>query len=300
MSLIQEALKRQQEEEKKSKKAEESRQPVESAPQPAEEEAVPEILPGISAKPVSTTTAKVESSKLSLRHSADVHTAPLAPQAPQAPPPPPPELEVKSPPPPPPPPSAPKQEDVGSEGAMSKRVPSIFLKSETKKKSSVPLLIGILIIIAIVGAGGFYYIKNKSAGKSPSKTTENNGVTNVDPVESQPLENPPAETQPENQAKDPGNQTAISPERTSAADSKPVSVDVKPALPEPKPRVMWPSLTLSGVMGKGQKGSAIINNEFLSIGDTIEGVKVISVEEKGVKLSYQGEVQSLKVGNTTM
>lgn len=72
--------------------------------------------------------------------------------------------------------------------------------------------------------------------------------------------------------------------------------------PEPakeKPSVAWPSVSLSGLVGKGSNGSAILNNRIIGVGETIEGVKVVSIGRQGVILEYEGETQFLKVGNST-
>lgn len=66
-----------------------------------------------------------------------------------------------------------------------------------------------------------------------------------------------------------------------------------------KPAVNWPVLMLSGVVGKGAKGAAFINGEIVDVNESIEGVKVIAIGNQGVKLQYKGEIQFLKVGHST-
>lgn len=66
-----------------------------------------------------------------------------------------------------------------------------------------------------------------------------------------------------------------------------------------RPPVRWPSLILSGVVGRGSNGSAILNSEIIAVGETIEGVKVVSIGRQGVELEYKGETQFLKVGDST-
>ena len=74
---------------------------------------------------------------------------------------------------------------------------------------------------------------------------------------------------------------------------------------EPPPAVtapaIWPRLTVSGLIAsKGPAaGIAIINGRMVSVGETIEGVAVVSVVQTTVKLSYEGEARQLKVGDTT-
>jgi hypothetical protein len=65
--------------------------------------------------------------------------------------------------------------------------------------------------------------------------------------------------------------------------------------------VMWPRLTVSGIIGtsRGSRGAAIINGQMLAIGASVEGVRVIAVDKQGVELSFGGETRTLTVGGTT-
>jgi len=76
----------------------------------------------------------------------------------------------------------------------------------------------------------------------------------------------------------------------------PPKPEVKPAV---KPPVIWPTLTLTGIVGRGAKGSARINNEIFTVNETIQGVRVVSVGNQGVYLEYMGESKHLKVGGST-
>lgn len=72
--------------------------------------------------------------------------------------------------------------------------------------------------------------------------------------------------------------------------------------PAPKPPVIWPKLKLSGflnVRGSGaSRGTAIINGQMVSEGETIEDVKLISMSQGEVLLELQGERRTLKVGES--
>jgi hypothetical protein len=67
----------------------------------------------------------------------------------------------------------------------------------------------------------------------------------------------------------------------------------------PKKIVAWPALKLSGVVGKETYGSAIINSNIVQIGQSIEGVKIVRIVEGGVEVEYQGETKILRVGGST-
>lgn len=89
---------------------------------------------------------------------------------------------------------------------------------------------------------------------------------------------------------------------TAAATSTNAPPPPKVAAPPPKPLpVIWPRLTVSGIIGGGKKGysAAIINGRTLTPGDFIEGVKVKAIEGQKVRLILEGEERSLSAGSTT-
>jgi hypothetical protein len=65
--------------------------------------------------------------------------------------------------------------------------------------------------------------------------------------------------------------------------------------------VLWPRLVVSGVIGSSKNGhsAVIINGQMLSPGDSIEGVKILSIEKQRVKLSLQDEFRYVSVGSST-
>lgn len=57
---------------------------------------------------------------------------------------------------------------------------------------------------------------------------------------------------------------------------------------EPEPEaIAWPYLKITGVIGKGLRGAATINNRIVACGETVDGVEVVSVGEYGVKLEFR-------------
>jgi len=68
--------------------------------------------------------------------------------------------------------------------------------------------------------------------------------------------------------------------------------------PEPKPPVVWPAVKLEGIVGGGRGGAVMINNSVLGINEKIDGVLVVSIESKGVWLEYEKQRRFLKVGKT--
>jgi len=63
----------------------------------------------------------------------------------------------------------------------------------------------------------------------------------------------------------------------------------------------WPKLSLLGVMAQDdpRRGSAIVNNIVVEVGEEIEGARLLQVQRNGVLLRYNGETQFVRVGQST-
>ena len=72
-------------------------------------------------------------------------------------------------------------------------------------------------------------------------------------------------------------------------------------LPEPPPGVFrnWPLLTLNGVACRADRNTAVVNGKMLQAGDAIEGVKILSIDPRGVQVDFKRDVEFLVVGGTT-
>ncbi len=68
--------------------------------------------------------------------------------------------------------------------------------------------------------------------------------------------------------------------------------------PKPKPPVIWPTAKLKGIVGSGKGGAVMINKTVVGINEKIDGILIISIESKGVWLEYEKERRFLKVGKT--
>jgi len=63
--------------------------------------------------------------------------------------------------------------------------------------------------------------------------------------------------------------------------------------------IQWPYLIVTGIVGQGKKGSVVINNKVIGVGDTVDGARIVSIGNKGVNLEYRGEKRFVKVGEST-
>ncbi|HNW40040.1 MAG TPA: hypothetical protein PKI44_06430 [Candidatus Omnitrophota bacterium] len=62
---------------------------------------------------------------------------------------------------------------------------------------------------------------------------------------------------------------------------------------EPKPQLDLTKLIVQGIIWGVKTPQAIINNQVLTIGDFIENAEILSIDKKGITLSYNGELFDL-------
>jgi len=95
----------------------------------------------------------------------------------------------------------------------------------------------------------------------------------------------------------PANETTTNGPIPEAVPTSTIAPDVSVQQDVAKPAAKWPALVLNGMVGKGANGAAIINKKVVGVGESIEGVKLISVDRQGVHLEYSGEQRFMKVGS---
>lgn len=71
----------------------------------------------------------------------------------------------------------------------------------------------------------------------------------------------------------------------------------KPSLQEQaelkRPKINLGALDVQGVIWGAKAPQAIINNQVLVAGDSINGAEILSIDKKGVTLSFAGEIVNL-------
>lgn len=101
----------------------------------------------------------------------------------------------------------------------------------------------------------------------------------------------------------------VEPAPPVSVEKAPVAAPAAPSGRQPpgeKPKeeakaTRWPAIKLTGVMvghGEKSKGSAFLNGAFVEVGDRIEGVRLVEVDAKGVRLEFQGEKKYLRLGQS--
>ena len=265
MSLIQEALKRQQEEE--------------NHPAGDATETIQSAVPATAPPPEPTPAASLAPPPV---------VPPHEPRAPAA-----------APPPPPAPPAVLASIEptepltVNDEG------------KEKKKKRGHPArtLFLVLVIVFLVLAGGAWMIMFAVQRWMSSEIDETDfaAVTEViaatvAPTAPEPVAAPGPEVEP------PTPEIPAKEEKPSMLDAlkqvaTPSSRDGRDASPR-RSKVKWPDLSLTGVVGKGVSGSAMLNGQLLSVGESTDGVTLIGIGSHGVELSCKGDRKTLKVGGS--
>lgn len=102
----------------------------------------------------------------------------------------------------------------------------------------------------------------------------------------------------------PAAQAAPDPAESAVPEAAPSRDPVQPQAAAPVPSspatstLDWPALKITGVMGKGKTGTAIINGQYLNPGESIEGVLVESIAGGMVTLKYKNKTVKLASGNS--
>lgn len=162
-------------------------------------------------------------------------------------------------------------------------------KSEGSRwKKLIIALIILFIIIITAGYMVFFAMKKLASDTSPqivrtSKSTEE--VENLITTKQVTVESKPATIE---------NKHLEIPIIPKIAKNKKQKTHIKEEKHIP---VKWPPIEITAAMAKGNGGQAIINGKFIAIGDKIDGVTLMRINGNTVELSYKKEKKLVKVGN---
>lgn len=59
--------------------------------------------------------------------------------------------------------------------------------------------------------------------------------------------------------------------------------------------VVWPELRVQAAMGSGSSGSALVNGQLIDMGSTYQGVELIEITGRGVRMRYRDEERVIPV-----
>ncbi len=80
-------------------------------------------------------------------------------------------------------------------------------------------------------------------------------------------------------------------ERVDVDDIAPTPA-VTPSPPAPRPEslpVTWPEIRIQAAMGHADRGSVLINGRIVAVGDHYEQVRIVEITDRGVLIEYEGE-----------
>ncbi len=267
MSLIQEALKRQQQEHDPDAVDSVVNNPMPTPPQPAKEIKQPELN--------------------------SPSTAPI-PEPPSTPPPPPPPPSTQQ-------PSQKKTLGLADKGKASTPEHAIepeFLKiaKEEKKQKSpwlklIFFLIFLLLIIGLASWMVIYAVRNFTA-KEPSTAKPAKTTKTTHPKVTKPA---PHEAKKEKSNSETNKESIF--KHLLTKEKKKLEEKPQPPSEPQKVSIAWPHLKISGAMAiKSGQGQAIINGKYISVGEQIEGVTLVKIKGNQVILQYKGEQRTVNVG----
>ncbi|MDD3375591.1 MAG: hypothetical protein PHY73_07730 [Candidatus Omnitrophica bacterium] len=93
---------------------------------------------------------------------------------------------------------------------------------------------------------------------------------------------------------EPTNINIEKPERKA----QPRAVDLKDAEKKVKPIIKAPELIVSGLIWNTKLPQAIINQNVVTVGDTIESSKIVNIHKDGVDVLFSGITFTIKIDQT--
>ena len=175
--------------------------------------------------------------------------------------------------------------------------------AERKALSMLAIIIIVIVVLLMAGISMVYFALMKMKREAPAKAMAvlKPAITQMVAVATQVVHttsssNAPAAALPA------GQHDATQKVATVTATNVPAVSNTTPAIAQPppvKPPVEWPPLKLTAILGKGMKGAARINGQVVLVGETVEGVTLVQVNEQNVLLEFEGEKVSLRIGAST-
>jgi hypothetical protein len=260
MSLIQEALRRQQEDMDDNSGAPPPTAPTTPAPAPTEAPTIARKAPVNMAPP-------------------DLDTATPPPVQP------PPAMGADEPPPPPP--------EASADGGESPPEPPAEKKAGKPGVKIAVVVAGAVLCLAL-GIYAVTYAISSFGTKPPAPDAPDSNPDVAAPAEApdttEVVAGVPDDLPPE----------AVPVETVTVDPTTPVEVKAPPVPAVPVKRVVeWPLLIVNQLVGGKKGGSAMINGEIVGIGGTVEGVTITAINKYGVTLKFEGETKTLKQNEST-
>ncbi|MEI6969946.1 MAG: hypothetical protein WCL44_00385 [bacterium] len=198
---------------------------------------------------------------------------------------------------------------VAQSGGASDAAPSLLstllpkIPVASPPRSRVPVIIASVASVAALAAAGVVLFLYLRPAPPPQKAPMVPAVAPAAAVAAAPSNNPPAQPavvvpveQPvvAQQVVQPAVVAGTGPVQTgevavAVVTAKPPVVVVQP--------VVWPPLKINMLLRTANTAVARINNSEYTVGEEVEGAKVVSIERDAVILKYKGETRKLRPGD---
>ncbi len=174
---------------------------------------------------------------------------------------------------------------------------------EPQQRSLVPLVLLGLVVMCLVGLGGWFFMQGLKAGrtthvevvveKTPKQASTPAVVAPPSTVSAAQVMVPPPGKVALTASAQVAEKPAAAPSQVAtpkpAANSEPVKAAVKP-IP-----VEFPPLKLQGIYFRRKDPSAMVNGHNVYAGDIVEGVRVVAIERQQVVVELNGQRKSLSM-----
>jgi hypothetical protein len=165
--------------------------------------------------------------------------------------------------------------------------------------SSTPAILVVILVIAVVGVGGWFVWKKKQANELPPSIAKYLGTNKV-----AASTNKAGATTNKTVAKvtDPKAAAAAKPGATAPATKPGATAPTAKPGPAPAQTVAstapgFPTVRLDGIFYRLSKPSALINGKTVYVGDTLQDstVKIAAIDRTNVTLEFQGHTKVLSL-----
>jgi hypothetical protein len=158
------------------------------------------------------------------------------------------------------------------------------------KGSKLSILLALVTLLVLGLAGWFFYKGVQSRIASPPATTTL-PATVVEPPQSDPTPAPPPAAAPVTPVAPVAQ--PVTPPVVETAPPPPAPTPAPVATPAPPPQPAFPELKLKAIFYRRVNPMAMINNQTLGLGDTIDGVRIIKIEPQQVTVELNGQTKGL-------
>ena len=95
-------------------------------------------------------------------------------------------------------------------------------------------------------------------------------------------------------ARDLFQRPALLEEKLKERQRRPLPASTATTLPAPAPAEL-PKIKLQAILWEGSRPMALVDHRLVSVGDMIQGAKILSITEEGVKVLFSGQEFYLKL-----